>query len=123
MKHFRVDDATRGCLNRLDVVDEIGEIRFIRGYLRVDHRDVTRNSVMVHGTKGTVRFDGFSWGYGGEGPRGLNQLFEKLNVPQYQRQFVQSHEWSGWTGPCREYWRINLHPPSLHPPSHQVKVA
>lgn len=112
MKHFRVDDSTSGCLRRLNVVDEIGNVQFIRGYLRVDHRGVKRISVMVHGTTGTVRFDGFSWGYGGEGPRGLNQLFEKLNVPQYQRDFVQSHSWDGWVGPPREFWRINFHPDS-----------
>lgn len=112
MKHFRVDDSTSGCLRQLHKVDEIGDVRFIRGYLRVDHHGVKRNSVMVHGTTGTVRFDGFGWGYGGEGPRGLNELFEKLNVPQYQRDFVQGHDWTGWSGPCREYWRINLHAPS-----------
>jgi hypothetical protein len=112
MKHYRISDSTKGCLNKMNVVENIGDVRFIRGYLRVDHRGIKLNSVMVHGTLGTVRFDGFSWGYAGEGVRGLLALFEKLNIPQYQRDFAEHHEWSGWEGPPREYWRINLEKPS-----------
>lgn len=41
-----------------------------------------------------VRFSGFSWGYGGEGPRGLVSLIEKL----------------GWVKPC---WSSM---PSAHEP-------
>lgn len=117
MKNFQVNESTSGCLRRLHRVDEIGEVKFVRGYLRLNH-GIKVNSVMVHGTEGTVRFDGFSWGYGGEGPRGLQELFNKLNIPQYQRDFVQSHEWVGWSGEPREYWRVNL-----DKPSHLAKVA
>ena len=112
MKHFRISGCTSANLRQLDKVDQIGEIRCVRGYIRTDSQYVRRTSVMVHGTAGTVRFDGFSWGYDGEGPRGLDRLFSKLNIPQYQRNFVQSHDWSGWEGPDREFWRVNLHPVS-----------
>ncbi len=37
-------------------------------------------SVLVRGSNGTARFDGFCWGYGGEGPRGLRELLKYLGL-------------------------------------------
>ena len=41
----------------------------------------SREAVMVKGTRGSARFEGFCWGYGGEGPRGLRNLLLMLGVP------------------------------------------
>jgi hypothetical protein len=40
-----------------------------------------REAVLVKGTRGSARFEGFCWGYGGEGPRGLRNLLLMLGVP------------------------------------------
>ena len=45
------------------------------------YTEVTREAVLVKGTRGTARFEGFCWGYGGEGPRGLRNLLLMLGVP------------------------------------------
>jgi hypothetical protein len=43
--------------------------------------EATREAVMVIGTRGSARFEGFLWGYGGEGPHGLRNLLLMLGVP------------------------------------------
>ena len=41
-------------------------------------------------------FTGFPWGYGGEGPHGLETFFEMLNLPIGIREIAG---WSGFMGP------------------------
>jgi len=41
----------------------------------------THEAIMVYGEHGTARFEGLSWGYGGEGPRGTHQLLIACGVP------------------------------------------
>ena len=64
-------------------LDKIGDVKEIRGYRFTSTRKMGNDTyttdhecVLVRGTKGTARFQGFLWGYSGEGPRGLVQLLE-----------------------------------------------
>lgn len=41
----------------------------------------TYEVLMVYGDKGTARFTGCCWGYGGEGPRAVNALLKAMGVP------------------------------------------
>ena len=36
---------------------------------------------MIKGENGSARFGGFSWGYGGQGPRGLIRVLQLCGVP------------------------------------------
>jgi hypothetical protein len=58
---------------------KIGNIRRVRGY-RYRGKYGINEAVLVYGDKGTARFEGFLWGYGGEGPRGLVQLLTTIGV-------------------------------------------
>jgi hypothetical protein len=63
---------------------KVGDVLEIRGYRFVSTRHpkgcnpytTDHEAVLVKGTKGTARFDGFLWGYGGTGPNGLRVLLE-----------------------------------------------
>ena len=63
---------------------KIGQPQVVRAYRfrsAREYTEVTREAVLVKGTRGTARFEGFCWGYGGEGPRGLRNLLLMLGVP------------------------------------------
>lgn len=83
---------------------KIGTPLLVRGYW-YNGRYGKNAAVMVRGTLGTARFGGFSWGYGGEGPRGLEQLLQRLNVSAEQIKEVLR---TPWEEEVREHWRINL---------------
>jgi hypothetical protein len=70
-------------------LDKIGDVKEIRGYRFTSTRKIGNGSynsehecVLVKGTNGTARFQGFLWGYCGEGPRGLVQLLECCGLTQ-----------------------------------------
>jgi len=99
--------STKGSLRAMKHLLKLGTITAIRGYIYFGRYNTLHVGVMVHGENGTCRFGGFSWGYGGEGPRGLNELFARLNVPQAEQARIQSIPWTGWNA-VREVWRIDM---------------
>jgi len=55
--------------------------------------DSSRCYVVVTGTTGKIRFGGFSWGYHGEGPRGLQALLDALGYKG-----APTHAWPDFKG-------------------------
>lgn len=52
-----------------------------------------------------IQVDGFSWGYGGEGPNGLAQAFEMFGIP------IHIHQIAGWN---YEHIVLDCAIPSVH---------
>ena len=76
-------DCTRNALDRMDkVIAKLGQITKVKGYRYFGRYNTTHEAVMLYGTNGTARLNGLLWGYGGEGPRGLVQLLQKLGLNQ-----------------------------------------
>ena len=81
---LRYRDKSGGITNRSlkaakNNLQKIGRISNIKGYRFRSTRNninTTHEAVLVTGEKGTARFEGFLWGYAGEGPRGLVQLLK-----------------------------------------------
>jgi hypothetical protein len=85
----RHGDLTNGVtsvsVKALKHLPKVGKLRTIKGYVyaskrKDDHCPLTRIGVRVEGENGYMRFGGFLWGYGGEGPHGLEQLFNALEI-------------------------------------------
>jgi len=80
--------------------------------VRTRNGDSSRCYVAVTGTIGKIRFGGFSWGYHGEGPRGLQALLDALGYkgdpPQTWPDFKGSTPPN--TPPNRKayHWNINF---------------
>lgn len=75
--------VTRISIKRLIHLAKVGRILHIRGLQYLPKAGNMPNTVViVRGTKGYARFEGFCWGYGGEGPHGLRRLFDTLRIPQ-----------------------------------------
>jgi len=73
--------VTRPSLTRVARnLHKIGQPYLVRGYRWMGKHNVDWEGIMVKGDQGTARFEGFLWGYGGEGPRGLVQLLIRLGV-------------------------------------------
>ena len=101
--------STLRSINALDHLPKIGTPTELRGYC---HRSTHNNrlAVLVRGKNGTARFSSFCWGYNGEGPRGLMELFSRLRIPLELAEYVaHKSESPDWSRP-REYWRLQLHP-------------
>ena len=62
-------------------------------------------AVMITGSLGTMRLSGLSWGYGGEGPRGLQYVLERLNVSADSIRKVLSAPWT--FDKVGIHWEIN----------------
>lgn len=85
-------------------IGKLGRLRYVRGYFyRSKHGP--RAGVIVRGENGSARFGGFSWGYSGEGPRGLGAFLESIGVAGESLRRAVSHEWDERIG---EHWRIEL---------------
>lgn len=75
--------VTHLSLERLGHLAKVGRILYIRGLQYRPKASAMPNTVViVRGDKGYARFEGFCWGYGGEGPHGLRRLFDALRIPQ-----------------------------------------
>ncbi len=59
---------------------KIGVPRYIRGYTYRDAAGIVREAVVVRGSRGSIRFVGFSWGSDCEGSSGLDSLLSALGI-------------------------------------------
>ena len=84
MKYFGVPldqvGHTRGNLEHLSIVHQIGTPLAVYGFIAPMSFGQLYgiHLVPVIGQDGTALFHGFSWGYDGEGPRGLKSLLQEL---------------------------------------------
>ena len=97
--------VTRKSLDQLKHLPKLGKIKYVRGYF-YQSKYGPRAAVLVRGANGSCRFGGFSWGYGGEGPRGLQQLLIKLGVESTTIEKVVYN--TPWTEEIKEHWRIEF---------------
>jgi hypothetical protein len=107
-KTARTGGSTRRSLRALKHLPKIGTVQYVRGYV-YKGRYGAHAGVLVRGTLGSIRFGGFAWGYNGEGPRGLERLFDALNVPEWARRFVWRSSWPRMSeDEVGEHWRITF---------------
>jgi len=85
---LRYDYSTKMCRDRFARIEKLGKIKLVRGYRYFGRYNTSHEAVLVVGENGTARFGGLLWGYGGEGPRGLQELLLKLNVPAAQAEAI-----------------------------------
>ena len=105
-KTCRDGGVTSRSLKALKHLDKCGTLRYVKGYMYFGAYGTTHCAVLVAGDLGSVRFGGFSWGYGGEGPRGLKQLFDRLGITHSP--FDQTlGPWPSFHD-LREHWRVEL---------------
>jgi hypothetical protein len=105
-----ISGNTRRSLKVLKHVKKVGKPLYVKGYFYRAPDGSIHNAVMLVGDKGTVRFSGFSWGYSGEGSRGLNELFRVLGLSHLDAT-DRNHmgAWPDWTlEHVKEHWRIKL---------------
>lgn len=101
--------STYGSLNRMKHLDKIGTPKFVKGYIYFGRYGTFHAGVLVRGSKGSVRFSGFSWGYAGEGVRGLKTLLEKLGVSPDKIQEVITVPWE-FPRENKTFWKVDLTP-------------
>jgi len=80
-KTMRTGGSTDKSLKAIKHLPKVGKVRYVRGYVYQGRNGVKHVGVIVKGYWGRIRFGGFSWGYGGQGPRGLKELFQELKIP------------------------------------------
>lgn len=86
---------------------KIGDLVSIRGYVYFGKYNVNHSAILIKGTLGTMRLNGFSWGYNGEGPRGLKQALYSLSVPESEISRVLALPWDGWDK-AGTVWTISM---------------
>jgi len=79
---LRYDSSTKHNRDRFARIKRIGKIKYVKGYRYFGRYQTSHEAVLVVGEKGSIRFGGLLWGYGGEGPRGLHELLLLLGVPR-----------------------------------------
>jgi hypothetical protein len=92
-------------------VHKLGRIFEVRGYIYTAKYG-EEAAVLICGDAGTMRLSGLSWGYGGEGPRGLQYVLEKLNFNQDIIGKVISTPWMDQKPGVK--WRISCDVPPLN---------
>jgi len=108
-KTTRTGGITRRSLKALKHLPKVGKLRYVRGYIYTGRYGVQHIGVLVRGEKGSVRFGGFSWGYQGEGSRGLAELFKALNLPGLALRVFTLTEWPGFSrSDVGEHWRVTF---------------
>lgn len=108
-KTCRMGGITTRSLRAMKHLPKVGKVQYVRGYIYRGRLGTQHVGVLVKGELGTIRFGGFAWGYGGEGPRGLERLFDALNVPEWCRNVVRWVKWPSFRPESiGEYWRVTF---------------
>lgn len=102
--------VTSRSINAIKHITKVGKPLYVKGYFYRCPIGIIHNAVMLVGDNGTCRFSGFSWGYSGEGSRGLNELFKVLGITDCDAtNWRQIGEWPNWSiEDVKEHWRIEL---------------
>jgi hypothetical protein len=103
-QRYRIFGITRISLDSLKHLHKVGNPQYIKGYSFIS-KGIKQTAVIVRGNLGYIRFGGFSWGYWGEGPNGLKQLFDRLNLDVDP---VALGNWMNSERRMGEHWRITL---------------
>jgi hypothetical protein len=85
------DGCTRHSIKGLKYINKLGKLISIQAYTVASKNKLktgwnvflnTHIRIKIIGENGTCIFGGFSWGYGGEGPRGLIELLKSCGMNQ-----------------------------------------
>lgn len=112
MYHYKAphDGVTRFSVNGLKHIDKLGKLISIEAYTvgaivklyAQGKHDVIENTwnnnmvrIIVKGENGSCTFGGFLWGYSGEGPHGLRDLFIKCGMT---KEFADHYAFSNTLG-------------------------
>ena len=83
---YRYRDHAGGVTNpsveRLHHLKKVGDLVRVRGIAWINKHGHSQWAVIVRGTQGYARYEGFCWGYGGTGPHGLRRLFDFYRIPK-----------------------------------------
>jgi hypothetical protein len=125
-KSILTNGVTQCSLKALKHLPKVGKLISVRGYVYASKRDfdnqpITRIGVTVKGENGYIRFGGFLWGYGGEGPRGLMQLFAKLGIVGVDVATLCGGSPDYSASSIGEWWRITFEDGDVSKYSLQVK--
>lgn len=83
MRYRDKSGTTRRSINAAKKhLSRIGELKRIVGSVNQSKYGL-KSGVTFHGTNGSARFGGLSWGYGGEGPHGLIEVMILAGVPKH----------------------------------------
>lgn len=104
-KTVRVGGVTKRSLAAITHIPKVGRVSQVRGYT-YNSNGVINVAVIVVGALGTIRFGGFSWGYSGEGSRGLNALFKVLGI-EIDATSKALGEWPGFEK-AETHWQIDF---------------
>lgn len=107
-----VGGYTRRSLKSLKHLPKVGKVKTIKGYTYYSKRcagienPVNQNhtAVAVLGDLGRIRMEGFCWGYSGEGPRGLQKLFDLLGVEEDATTIADAPTHQD----TKVYWQIDI---------------
>lgn len=97
--------VTTPSIERLHHLEKIGDLVRIRGIAWINKHGNSQWAVIVRGTKGYARFEGFCWGYGGTGPHGLRRLFDHYRIPKSMATHI-AHEIPSPSHKAMEFWRL-----------------
>jgi hypothetical protein len=80
----RINGITKHSLKYFEKhIDKIGKIQSITAYHIVSSKQGCKQAnvrISIKGINGTIVLGGLSWGYHGEGSRGLSQVFHKCSI-------------------------------------------
>jgi hypothetical protein len=68
-----------------------------------------RSAIAVIGDNGRIRLEGLCWGYSGEGPRGLQILFDLLGIDENATTVAESPS----NQQTKVYWSIDVEKQSV----------
>lgn len=71
---------------------KIGTVKTIRGYT-YKSKNGPEQAVLIKGDRGSMRLNGLSWGYGGEGPAGLRWTLQRIGVDLNEINRVLNRSW------------------------------
>ncbi len=98
---------TRVSIRSMKHIPKVGDIKEVKGYTYKSKRggfESFKTAVAVIGDKGRIRLEGLNWGYQGEGPRGLQKLFDLLEVNEDAKTIALSPEGTE----SKVYWSIDI---------------
>ena len=110
MHSYRYRDnsgSTSRSIKAIKHLSKIGDVQYVRGYTYKGRYNTIHVGVLVKGNKGSCRFSGFSWGYIGEGTRGLTRLLTYLGCSSNTIHNILSKDWHGYDTVAQS-WKINL---------------
>lgn len=102
-----ISGSTEKSLKTIKHLSKIGWLKYIKGYCYKGRYGVNHCAILLKGDKGSMRISNFSWGYNGQGPRGLEKFLKEINIDQKEIDRVLSVKWDGWDS-VGEKWRINV---------------